>query len=106
MKLIEKKCDYIGYSPAEVSTKNTPNSQMYINIPGEGSVISLLDSYLELNFEIIKKADNSSYGDGNNIRLVNLGPIALFSNFKLTTSSGKHLEDISQAHIVQTENER
>ena len=29
-----------------------------------------------------------------------MGPIALISNFKLTTSSGKHLEDISHAHIV------
>ena len=36
----------------------------------------------------------------DDIRLVNLGPIALFSIFKLTTSSGKHLEDISHAHIV------
>ena len=32
--------------------------------------------------------------------MVNLRPIALFSNFKLTTSSGKHLEEISHAHIV------
>ena len=32
--------------------------------------------------------------------MVNLGPIALFSNFKLTTSSGKHLEDIGHAHLV------
>ena len=29
-----------------------------------------------------------------------LNPIVLFSNFKLTTYSGKHLEDISLAHIV------
>ena len=29
-----------------------------------------------------------------------MAPIALFSNFKLTTSSGKHLEDISHAHLV------
>ena len=29
-----------------------------------------------------------------------MGPVALFSNFKLTTSSGKHLEDISHAHFV------
>ena len=27
------KCDYIRYSPAETSTINTPNSQIYINIP-------------------------------------------------------------------------
>ena len=59
-----------------------------------------MNSYLHLNFEVIKKADNSRYGNGNDIRLVNLSPIALFSNFKLTTSSGKHLEDISHAHLV------
>ena len=48
----------------------------------------------------MKKADDSRYGNGNDIKLVNLGPIALFSNFKLTTSSGKHLEVINQAHLV------
>ena len=94
------KCDYIRYSPAETSTINTPNSQIYINIPREDSVISLLNSYLDLGFEVIKKDDNSRYANGNDIRLVNLGPIALFSNLKLTTSSGKHLEDISHSHIV------
>ena len=94
------KCDYIRYSPAETSTVNTPNGQIYFNIPREDSVISLLNSYLDLNFEVIKKADDSRYAKGNDTKLVNLGPIALFSNFKLTTSSGKHLEDISHAHLV------
>ena len=94
------KCDYIRYSPAETSTINTPNSQIYNNIPREDSVISLLNSYLDLNFEVIKKNDDSRYANGNDIRLVNLGPVALFSNLKLTTSSGKHLEDISHAHLV------
>ena len=36
------KCDYVRYSPTEASTKNDPNSQIYINIPREDSVISLL----------------------------------------------------------------
>ena len=94
------KCDYIRHSPAETSTINTPNSQEYINIPREDSVISLLNSYLDLNFQVIKKVDDSRYGNGNDIRLVILAPIALFSNFKLTTSSGKHIEDISHAHLV------
>ena len=94
------KCDYIRYSPAEISTIKTPNSQIYINIPREDSVISLLINYLDLNFEVVKRVANSRYGNGNDIRLVNLGPIALFSNFKLTTSSGKHLEDISHALLV------
>ena len=94
------KCDYIRYSPAEALTIKTLNSQIYINIPREDSFVSLLNSYLDLSFEVIKKDDNSRYANGNDIRLVNLGPIALFSNFKLTTSSGKHLEDISHAHLV------
>ena len=76
---------------AEVSTINTPRSQIYINIPHKD---------LDLNFEVIKKADNSTYGDGNEIRLSILGPIALFRNFILTTCSGKHLEDFSDAHSV------
>ena len=94
------KCDYIRYSPSEISTINTTNSQVYINIPREDSVISLLNSYLELDFDVLHAGTNNRYVDGNNIRLVNLGPIALFSNYKLTTSSGKHLENIDHAHIV------
>ena len=34
--------------------------------------------------------------------LVNLGPIALFSNYRLSTVSGKHLKDISHTHIVSS----
>ena len=49
---------------------------------------------------MLHAATNNRYVDGNFIRLVNIGPIALFSNYKLTTSSGKHLENIDYAHIV------
>ena len=94
------KCDYIRYSPSEISTINTANSQVYINMPREDSVISLLNSYLELNFDVLRADNSNRYIDNNDIRLVNLGPIALFSNYKITTSSGKHLENIDHAHIV------
>ena len=94
------KCDYIRYSPSEISTINTANSQVYNNLPREDSFISLLNSYLELNFDVLHAATNNRYVDGKDIRLVNLGPISLFSNYKLTTSSGKHLENIDHAHIV------
>ena len=60
----------------------------------------MLKSYIKLDFDVLKAATNNRYMDGNDVRLVNLGPIALFSNYKLTTSSGKHLEDISHAHVV------
>ena len=94
------KFDYIRYSPSEISTINTANSQVYINIPREDSVISLLNSYLELNFDVLHAGTNNRYADGNDIRFVNLGPIGLFSTYKLTSSSGKHLENIYHAHIV------
>ena len=41
------KCDCIRYSPAVPSTIVTPNSQIYINIPRDASVISLLNNCLE-----------------------------------------------------------
>ena len=53
------KCDYIRYSPSEISTINTANSQVYINIPREDSVISLLNSYLELHFDVLHAATNN-----------------------------------------------
>ena len=96
------KGDYKRCSLAETSTTKTSNCQIYIyiNISREDSVISSSNRYRELNFEVIKKADNSTYANCDDIRLVILGPIALFSNFNLTTSSGEHLEDISHANIV------
>ena len=94
------KCDYIRYSTLEMSTITTANSQININIPREASVIPLLISYLVSNFDVLHAASNERYVEGKDIRLINSGPIALFRNYKLTTSSGKHLEDISHAHIV------
>ena len=94
------KCDYIRYSPSEMSTKNTPKSQIYINIPRGDSVKSLFGSLLKLNFDVLHAATNNRYIDGDDIRLVNEGPIALVSNYKLQSSSGKHIEEINHAHIV------
>ena len=53
------KCEFIRYSPAGISTKNTPNSRIYNNVRKEGSAIFLLTSYLELIFEVINKTDKS-----------------------------------------------
>ena len=82
-------CDFIRYSPSEISTITTPISQIYNNIPGEDSVTSLLNSYIELNFDVLKAATSNRYADADDIRLINLGTSAPFSNNKLTTSSGK-----------------
>ena len=50
--------------------------------------------------DVLHTATNNRYVEGKDIRLVNLGPIALFSNYRLTTSSGKQLENVDYAHIV------
>ena len=88
------KCVSIRYSPSEKSTIYTGNSQIYIKIPREDSPISLLKSCLGLNFDIIAAATNKRYVDTDGIWLIDLASIALFSIFKLTISSGKHLENI------------
>ena len=54
------KRDYTRYSPLETSTINTANSQIYINIPREDSLISLLKSFLDLNFDVLNAATNNS----------------------------------------------
>ena len=60
----------------------------------------MLNSYLELNFDVLHAATNNRYADGDKITLVKLGLIALFSIYKLTTSSRKLLENKNHAHIV------
>ena len=94
------KCDYIRYSPSEISTINTPNSQTYNNIPREDSLNSVLESRLDLNFDVLHAATGNRFVDANDIRLINFGPIALFSKYDLASSSGKHIETIDHAHIA------
>ena len=73
------KCEYIIYSPSEISTINTPNSKTYINTPREDSAISLLNIYLELNSDVLQAVTGNRYPDGADTSLVNLAVIALFS---------------------------
>ena len=94
------KCDYIRCSTSEIRTINTANCQKYINIPREDSDFSLLNSYLDLNFDVLHAATNNRYADNNEIIFLNLAPNAFLNKYKLTTSSRKHLEDISHGHIV------
>ena len=51
----------------------------------------LRDSYLVVEFEVLKR-DGTRYADGDEIALTNFGQVALFSEAKLTTHSGKHLK--------------
>ena len=93
------KIDFIKYSPSSLATINNANSIVSISLPREDAYICLQNSYLSLDFEVLKN-DNTRYTNGDEISLVNFGPISLFSEAKLTTSSGKHLENVDNLHPI------
>ena len=93
------KSDFIKYSPSSLATINNNNSNISIIFPREDAYICLQNSYISLEFEVLKN-DDTIYADGDQISLVNFGPVALFSEAKLTTSSGKHLEKVDNLHPI------
>ena len=93
------KIDFIKYNPSSLATVNITNSNISVSLPREDAYICLQNSFISLEFEVLKNND-SRYIDGDEISLVNFGPISLFSEAKLTTSSGKHLEKVDNLHAV------
>ena len=93
------KIDFIKYNPSSLATINNNNSNISIIFPREDAYICLQNSYISLEFEVLKN-DDTRYADGDQISLVNFGPVALFSEAKLTTSSGKHLEKVDNLHPI------
>ena len=55
---------------------------------------------LRLKFDVLHAATNTKYVGSTDISLVNLAHVALFSIYKLASSTGKHIEEIGHAHIV------
>ena len=94
-----QKIDFIKYSPSSLATINNNNSNISIIFLREDAYICLQNSYISLEFEVLKN-DDTRYADGDQISLVNFGPVALFSEAKLTTSSGKHLEKVDNLHPI------
>ena len=93
------KIDFIKYSPNSLAKINNANSNITISLPREDAYICLQLCYISLEFQVIKN-DNTRYADGDEISLVNFGPVALFSEAKLTTTSGKHLENFDNLQPI------
>ena len=95
-----QKIDFFKYSPSSLATTiNNNNSNISIIFPREDAYICLQNSYISLEFEVLKN-DDTRCADGDQKSLVNFGPVALFSEVKLTTSSGKHLEKVDNLHPI------
>ena len=93
------RIDFIKYSPSSLATVNNANSNISVRLPREDAYICLQHSFISVEFEVLKN-DDTRYPDGDQIILVNFRPIALFSEAKLTTSSGKHLEKVDNIHPI------
>ena len=93
------KIDFIKYSPSSLATINNINLNISISLPREDAYICLQHSFICVEFEVLKN-DDTRYADGDQISLVNFGPVALFSEAKLTTSSGKHLEKVDNLYPI------
>ena len=94
------KCDFIRYTPPSLNFVNGENNQFFIDKPKEEKAISLRDSYHELHFNVTHRAGgHARYVDDDHQGLVNLGPTAFFNQNRLTSSSGKEIEDINNAHV-------
>ena len=87
------------YSPSSLATVNNANSNISISLPREDAYICLQNSYISVEFEVLTN-NNTRYADGDEINLVNFGPVALFSEAKRVTCSGKHLEKIDNLHPI------
>ena len=72
------KIDFIKYSPSSLATINNANSNVSISLPREDAYICLQNSYISLEFEVLKN-NNTRYANNDEISLVNFGPVALFS---------------------------
>ena len=95
------KSDYIRYIPPSLNVVNGENNQIFSDIPREDSAISLKDSYLGKYFNVTQRTGaHAQYADGDHIRLVNLRPIALFNKYRLTSSNGKEIEEVDNAHVL------
>ena len=93
------KIDFIKYSLSSLATINDSNSNISIIFPREDAYICLRNSFISLEFEVLKN-DNTRYADGDEISLVNFGPVALFTEAMLTNSSSKHFEKVDNLHLI------
>ena len=87
--------------PSDLGTANTANSHLYYNTHRKKSVISLINSFIELNYEVVRANDNNRYAERRDIKVVNVGLVAFFSNYELAISSRKPLEEITHAFLAR-----
>ena len=69
-----QKIDFIKYSPSSLPTINNNNSNISVSLSREDAYICLQHSFISVEFEGLKN-DDTRFNDGDEIRLVNFGPL-------------------------------
>ena len=87
------KSDFVAYRPTSLVAVNG-TSPFNIVIPREDVFADPRDSYLELEVQLVKNADDSLYADGDAIQPNNLFGISLFREMSLKSFGSKPLESI------------
>ena len=88
------KINFIKYSLNSLGAINKKKSNFCLNFPREDAYICLQISYISLDLEVVIN-DETRNVDNDQIALVSMGLVDLFSEAKLTTYSEKHLENIT-----------
>ena len=70
-----RKIDFVNYSVSSLATVNNANSNISISLPKEDAYICLQHSFISVEFEVPKN-DDTRFNDGDEISLVNFGPVA------------------------------
>ena len=84
-------------TPPSLATRNETYCEMCNEVPMKNSVLSREIKYLELQFNDLN-CSGYRYGDAWDLCWVNLSPIVLSSESKVTTGCGDELEVVIIAH--------
>ena len=93
------KSDFVQYRPASTAGMNG-NAPFKNHIPREDAFKDIRDSYLEMEKEILKNADDTRYADGNDIQPNNLFGISLFREMTLSSFGSKQLERVDNVYLA------
>ena len=92
------KSDYVAYRPTSLVAVNG-TSPFSIIIPREDVFADPRDSYLEIETQIVKRADDTLYADNDAIQPNNLYGISLFREMILKSFGTKVLETVDHVYI-------
>ena len=88
-----RRYEYNEYLPITGTSLNT-NGEIRIIIESTDEFLNPSQSFIQIEGQLVKSTAGAAYGDGDNITLVNNGPMFLFSNIKYEMS-GYEVESIN-----------